>query len=58
MSHQLTSLTLRPSVSNFLPYCFLDFVELLVMKTNLLPWRKREINISDSLKYFIFFQDI
>lgn len=40
-NHELTSPTFRPSVSNFLPYCFLDFVELLVTKTNLLPWRKR-----------------
>lgn len=33
-----TSPTLKPSVSNFFPYCFLDLVELLVTKTNLFPY--------------------
>lgn len=32
-----TSSTLSPSVSNFLPYCFLDLVELLVTNTSRLP---------------------
>lgn len=32
-----TSVTLRPRLSNFFPYCFLDLVELLVTNTKRLP---------------------
>ena len=35
-----TSETEIPKDWNFLAYCLLDFVELLVTNTNFLPWQK------------------
>ncbi len=38
-SAALTSVTSRPSDSNFFPYCFLDLVELLVTNTSFFPYQ-------------------